>query len=87
MVVTACHRFYYAFHFQREEYSCELRDGDVGLDGQEINLQVIVLGEDTDDGFLFGLQIREKISFDSSLLCLLQSDVIIPSHCLHEVGS
>ena len=54
MVHSACKGLDHAFHLQRKEEGGEARDVDVGLDGNQADLQVVVLGEDVDDALLFG---------------------------------
>ena len=59
MVGSAGHRAYDALHFQLEKDGRELADGDVGLDADDVQLQVVGLLEQADDLLLLRRQVGE----------------------------
>ena len=48
-----------AFHFELEEEGGELADGDVGLDADDVQLQVVGLLEQADDLLFLGCEVRK----------------------------
>ena len=86
VIHSSCQCSHDAFHLQGEEESREASHLDVGLYGDDVDLQVVVLGEDIHDGLLFCREVGEETSLDTLSLGLHQLRVVLPSHVLHEVG-
>ena len=86
MIHSSCQCLDDALHLQGEEEGWEASHLDVGLYGNDVDLQVVVLGEDIHDGLLFCREVGEETSLDALSLGLHQLRVVLPSHVLHEVG-
>lgn len=78
--------FQHAFHLELEEEGGELADGNVGLHGDDVLLQVVGRAEQVDHLLLLGREVGEELALDAVGLGLLQLGVGLPTHGGHEVG-
>ena len=78
--------FQHAFHLELEEESGELANGNVGLHGDDVQLQVVDRAEQVDHLLLLGREVGEELALDAVGLGLLQLGVGLPTHGGHEVG-
>ena len=85
MVFPTDHRTEDPFHLEFEEEGGEARDGNIGGDGESVDLLIIVGGKHVDDLLFICRQGGEELSLDALLLCLLQLGVFLPSHGIYKV--
>jgi len=71
-----------AFHFELEEEGGELADGDVGLDADDVQLQVVGLLKQADDLLFLGCEVRKQLTLNGFWLLFHG----LPTHALQEVG-
>ena len=86
MIHSPCKGLDDALHLQREEEGGEARDVDIRLHGDEIDLQVVGLGEGIHDELLLWGQLGEEAALYALLLGSHQRGIILPSHVLDKVG-
>lgn len=72
MIHSPCQCPHDAFHLQGEEEGGEASHVDVRLHGDDVDLQVVVLGEDIHDGLLFCREVGEEAALDALSLGLHQ---------------
>ncbi len=70
-----------AFHFELEKEGGELSDGDVGLDADDVQLQVVGLLKQADDLLFLGREVWKQLAFYGFRL-LFQG---LPTHAFQEV--
>ena len=70
-----------AFHFELEKEGGELSDGDVGLDADDVQLQVVSLLKQADNLLLLGCEVWEQLAFYGFKLQFL----CLPTHAFQEV--